>query len=236
MKLNCIIAEDEQIALKGIIGYAKKTELLNIVGTARTGTEAVGLIIEHQPDLAILDIQMPGITGLDLVQSIANPPMVIFTTAYPQYALEGFEVDALDYLLKPFDFSRFLKSVNRAVDRLVTIKGAGIEDDHCFLKVNKRLVKVYFNDMLYIESMGDYLRVHTTSEKLVIHSTLKQLEEILPSELFMQVHRSYLVRIEAVKVLDGNMLELGEVRLPIGPKYRDPFLKRLFGNEASKDI
>ena len=181
-----------------------------------------------------LDIQMPQITGIEFLKSLSNPPMVIFTTAYSNYALEGFELNALDYLLKPISLDRFMKAVNKALEQYDLINqesgssSAGADEDFFFVKADKKLVKVRYKDILYIEGLKDYVIIRLEEGRVITLQTMKSLEDKLPSQLFKRVHRSYIVALDKINALVGNMIELTEKgqakHIPVGKNYRDELL------------
>ena len=234
-KLNVIIVDDEPLAIDVMTSHVSKIPQLHLVKTCSNAFEANEAINAHPIDLIFLDIQMPQLTGIDFLKSLTNPPMVIFTTAYSNYAIEGFELDAVDYLLKPISFERFLKSVNRAIDEhaksTTTGKGTVAEKDadFIFIKADKKLIKVKYDDILYIEGLKDYVIIRLKDGSRVITlQTMKSLESKLPSDRFKRIHRSYIVGISKIEALVGNMIEVkekGQIKhLPVGKNYRDELL------------
>lgn len=230
--MNVIIIDDEPLALDVLETYIEKIPELTLVAKCRNAIEANKIIRENGIDLIFLDIQMPQITGIEFLKSLKNPPMVIFTTAYSNYALEGFELDALDYLLKPISLDRFMKAVNKALEQYrLTHPDEPFSDgdDFFFVKADKKLVKVRFRDILYIEGLKDYVIIRLEEGRVITLQTMKSLEEKLPSDQFMRIHRSYIVSLEKINALVGNMVELTEKgkpkQLPIGKNYRDELLE-----------
>ncbi|RMG84745.1 MAG: DNA-binding response regulator [Bacteroidetes bacterium] len=231
--MNTIIVDDEPLALDVLETYIEQMPELNLVQRCGNALEANDALKKHDIDLMFLDIQMPQLTGIDFLKTLSNPPVVIFTTAYPNYAIEGFELDALDYLLKPISLERFLKAANKAMDqiRLQRQEAAPEADgeDFIFVKADKKLVKVRYSDILYIEGLKDYVIIRLLDGKRVITlQTMKSLEEKLPEKLFKRIHRSYIVGLGNVDAVLGNMVEVTEKgqkkHLPVGKNYRDELL------------
>ncbi|MDX1409064.1 MAG: LytTR family DNA-binding domain-containing protein, partial [Saprospiraceae bacterium] len=213
--MNVIIVDDEPLALDVLETYIENVPEMHLVGKCTNALEANELIRKEDVDLLFLDIQMPQITGIEFLKSLANPPMVIFTTAYSNYALEGFELNALDYLLKPISLDRFMKAVNKALEQhdLMHNDGgtsASADEDFFFVKADKKLVKVRYKDILYIEGLKDYVIIRLEEGRVITLQTMKSLEEKLPASLFRRVHRSYIVALDKINALVGNMIELTE--------------------------
>ena len=236
-KLNTLIVDDEPLAIDVIKTFADQIPELEVVKCCSNAFEANEAINQQQIDLILLDIQMPQLTGIDFLKSLANPPMVIFTTAYDNYAIEGFELDAVDYLLKPISFDRFMKAINRAIDHYkkdhmgANISESREEDvDYIFIKADKKLIKVNFHEIVYIEGLKDYVIIKLSDgSRIVTLQTMKSLETKLPPEIFKRIHRSYIVGIEKIKAVVGNMIEVLEKdkpkHIPIGKNYRDGLLE-----------
>ena len=219
MKIKCIITDDEPIARKGLRGYIEKVDFLTLVGECEDAIQLNTILKTQQVDLVFLDIEMPEMTGLELLSNLISPPKVIIVSAYEQYALKGYEFNVVDYLLKPVSFDRFIKSVNRIHDLLQTDQKE--KNDYIFVKSNKLLKKILFKDILYIESMENYVVIQTVSCKEVVYTTLKQLYESLPEDIFQQTHRSYIVNIEKVTAIDGNQLTISSYQIPVARNFRD---------------
>ncbi len=229
--INTIIVDDEPLALDVLETYIEQVPELNLVQRCNNALEANEALKNHEVDLMFLDIQMPQLTGIDFLKTLTRPPLVIFTTAYPNYAIEGFELDAIDYLLKPISLERFMKAVNKATDQLqLQRREAPAEgDDFIFVKADKKLVRVKFSDVLYIEGLKDYVIIRMEGGKRVITlQTMKSLEEKLPPNLFKRIHRSYIVGIDKIEAVIGNMVEITEKgqkkHLPVGKNYREELL------------
>jgi len=242
MILNCIAVDDEPLALGLVSSFIEQTPFLNLVGRFSSAVEALRAIHAQKIDVLFLDIQMPDLNGIELARvldnSKTNKPRIIFTTAYNQFALEGYRVDALDYLLKPFNYEEFLHAANKAlaygelveksnatVTATATIPEERIEDEYLFLKVEYQLVRIALNDILYIEGLKDYVKVWLKSaEKPILSLTsLKSLEEKLPSKKFMRVHRSFIVSLDKINSITRNALQIGKVNITVGDQYKEAF-------------
>jgi two-component system LytT family response regulator len=230
MKLRCFAVDDEPLALKQMRSYIEQTPFLELLGGFKSAFAALEKINELQPDLLFVDINMPGLTGLEFIRSLSRPCMVIFTTAYEQYALEGFRVDAVDYLLKPIGYPDFLKAANKALK----LHEVGAKprpenqpggDDGLFVKADYRVVRIRFNEIKYIESMREYVRIHLTENAPVMTLlSMKSLEEKLPPRQFMRVHRSYIVNLNKINVIERNRIKFDkEVYIPVGEQYKEAF-------------
>jgi len=228
MKIKCIITDDEPIARKGLRGYIEKVDFLTLVGECEDAIQLNTILKTQQVDLVFLDIEMPEMTGLELLSNLISPPKIIIVSAYEQYALKGYEFNVVDYLLKPVSFDRFIKSVNRIHDLLQT--GPKDKNDYIFVKSNKLLKKILFKDILYIESMENYVVIQTVSCKEVVYTTLKQLYESLPEDIFQQTHRSYIVNIEKVTAIDGNQLTISSYKIPVARNFRDIIFNLILNN------
>lgn len=230
--INVIIVDDEPLAQEVLETYLEKMPQLELVAKCSNAFEANEALKEKEVDLMFLDIQMPGLTGIDFLRTVSNPPEVIFTTAYPNYALDGFELNALDYLLKPISMDRFLKACNKAIDKIDLQRrnegSSGTLDensDFFFVKADKKLVKVKFDEIIYVEGLKDYVIIRLEQERVITLQTMKSLEEKLPSDRFRRIHRSYIVNVNQIDAVMGNMVEVKEKgqtkHLPVGKNYRD---------------
>jgi DNA-binding LytR/AlgR family response regulator len=227
--INCLVVDDEPIARIGLLEHIKQVDFLNCIAACRSAIEATQWLQSKRVDLIFLDIQMPKLTGIDFVKNTPNPPLIIFTTAYPEYAVEGFELDILDYLLKPISFTRFYKASVKAYDYL-NLKNkyeANSQEDYFFIKCNQRIEKIKTSDVLYIEGMSNYIVVHTYHKKYITYLTFKGVEEQLPQQMFIRIHKSFLVSINAVKAIDGNEIVLEKLSLPISKTYKEDVLTRI---------
>lgn len=226
--INCLVVDDEPIAREGIMEYIRQIDYLNPVAQCKSAAEAAGLLQKHKIDLIFLDIQMPKLTGIEFLKALADPPLVIFTTAYSEYALEGFELDVVDYLLKPISFARFLKSVEKAQNYLhARSKEVSITQDFFFIKCNSKIEKILMADVIYIEAMANYVIIHTRQKKYITYLTFSGIEEQLPTELFVRIHKSFLVAISAIQTIDGNEVITSTMRLPLSKNYRNDVMSRI---------
>lgn len=233
--INVILVDDEPLALDVLETHLEKIPELNLVRKCANALEANDALRNNNIDLMFLDIQMPQLTGIDFLRTLANPPMVIFTTAYPNYAVQGFELDALDYLLKPISLERFIKATNKAIDQINLKKGGSATaevitegSDYIFVKADKKLIKVNYADIIYIEGLKDYVIIRMEASRVITLQTMKSLEEKLPAGNFKRIHRSYIVNVERINAIVGNMVEITEKgqakHLPIGKNYREELL------------
>lgn len=228
MKIKCIITDDEPMARKGLRGYIEKIDFLMLTGECEDAIQLNTLLKTQQVDLIFLDIEMPEMTGLELLSNLTNPPKVIIVSAYEQYALKGYEFEVVDYLLKPVSFDRFLKSANRIHDLLQTEQKDA--DDYIFVKSDKQLKKILLRDILFIESMENYVIIQTVSSKEIVYTTLKQIHESLPQDIFQQTHRSYIVNIDQVNAIDGNLLNVNSHKIPVARNLRDNVFNLILNN------
>ena len=246
--MNVIIVDDEPLALDVLETYIERMPDLHLIARCNNAFEANEALKNNEIDLMFLDIQMPQLTGIEFLKTLVKPPMVIFTTAYQQYAIEGFELNALDYLLKPISMDRFMKAVNKATEQYnlhnkevapSAQKAADTEGivlqadmpDYIFVKADKKLIRVRFADILYIEGLKDYVIIRTETGRVISLQTMKSLEDKLPTPQFVRVHRSYIVGMDKIQAIVGNMVEVIEKgqpkHLPIGKNYRDELLEMI---------
>ena len=227
--INCIIVDDEPLARQLLAGYIGQLPYLNCTAVCQSAVEAFAVLHQQKVDVIFLDIEMPGITGINFLRSLKTAPKVIFTTAYPNYAVDAFEIEAVDYLLKPITFERFVKAVQKLSANGGELSGkSSVEPNtHIFLKVDRRLVKVDFIDVIYIEAYGDYLKVHTPERTYITYMTLGKIEQILPSSTFIRIHRSTIINKSFIKFIEGNFVCVNDINLPIGLTYRDSLLENL---------
>ncbi len=235
MKISCLIVDDEPLAQDVLEAYVKNTPQLNLVGICNNAIEALEKMKLNQVDLIFLDIQMPEITGIDFLRTLKDPPMVIFSTAYQNYAVEGFELNAIDYLLKPFSLERFQKAVKKA-DELAKLKEEHHqrEDEYIFIKSDQKLQKVHYNDILFIEALADYVKIHTPEKRYITLQTMKNMEEKLPDKYFKRVHRSFIVSLDKIMSIVGGSVEVSGQRIPIGKNYKEAFFDTLEKNNILK--
>lgn len=234
MKLNCIIVDDEALARKGLEKYIKKIDFLELKGVCKNAMEANTAIKEGEIDLLFLDIEMPMLSGIDFLKSLKHTPKVIFTTAYSQYAIESFEFDVLDYLVKPISFERFLQAANKA-HRIISENSPSPKTESkkkegekfIFVKTDKQLVKLFLDDILFVESLQNYIRIHVGKQSYLTLVPLKKVFDILPRKTFLQVHRSFVISTTKVEAIVGNQILIGEHKIPIGRNLKEGVLKNL---------
>lgn len=234
MLINCIIIDDEPLARKGLKEYIADVGFLNLLAEFDNPVSAMELLNTGSVQLLFLDIQMPKITGPDFFKTLLHPPPVIFTTAYPQYALEGFEVNALDYLVKPISFERFLKAVIKAREfyevrqkNMTVPANENTATDHFFIKTENRLVKILFDELLFVEALQNYVMVHTKEKSYITYLTFKSVEDYLPADKFIKSHKSFIVSISGIDHIDGNEIKIGSQLIPISRNLKDALLDRI---------
>lgn len=237
--MNCVIIDDEPLAREGIASYVREVDFLHLTATCENPVELIKLLDQHEIHLIFLDIQMPKMNGIDFLKIVKNPPIVIITTAFPTYALEGFQLNVLDYLLKPVTFERFFKSVNKAKDyyQLITkplIAGAEKgeqQPDYFFIKSGSKYEKIQFADILYVEGMQNYVTIYTSKGKYLTLLNLKDLEQNLNGKSFIRVHKSYIVSIDKIAAIEGNEIFIESHRIPISRNYREQVIEKVVSNK-----
>lgn len=238
MKINCIAIDDEPLALEIIRDYCSKVPFLNLIRTFDNAVESIEFIRDNKLDLLFLDIQMEELTGIQLLHALKYRPHVIFTTAYDSYALQGFELDVIDYLLKPISFERFVKSADKVyekmhADEMLKVKTEPVvnpvssEEAYFFVKTETRMEKVRYGDVLYIEGMGDYWRIITTNKKIMTLLNYKKLEEMLPSKQFIRVHKSFIVAIDKIESIERNRIKIADRLIPVSETYHKQFFDQI---------
>lgn len=230
MKINAIIIDDEPVARKGLKEYISDIDFLHLAGEYDNALVANEIISSGMAQLLFLDIEMPKLTGLEFFKTLQNPPPVIFTTAYPQYALEGFEVNALDYLVKPISFDRFLKAVQKAKEYFEVREKNVTEvnrSDYFFIKADNKLVKIFYSDILFAEALQNYVLIHTAERKYMTYLTFKSLEGYLPADRFIRVHKSYIIAAEKIDSIEGNGIRIGQAHIPISRNLKDEAMEKL---------
>jgi DNA-binding LytR/AlgR family response regulator len=231
MKLKCIVVDDEPIARKLIEEFIGDIDFLELVGQAENPTKAITLLNNNVIDLIFLDINMPVINGINFLKSSKNTASIIMTTAYAEHAVEAFSLDVLDYLVKPIPFERFLKACNKAKEVYETKKYLAqttqTADDHFFIKCDTQIEKVLYNDLLYAESMMNYVLLYTSTRKMIVYITLKSLEDQLPPNLFVKVHKSFIVNRNKIKSIEGNMISIGSEKITISQNLREKVLNEI---------
>jgi DNA-binding LytR/AlgR family response regulator len=226
--IQCAIIEDEPLAQNILKKYIEDHPALELKAVCNNAEEAQKVLLRLDVELLFLDINLPKLSGISFLKTLPHQPLVIFTTAYPEYAVEGFELDAIDYLLKPFSFERFLKAANKAVQQL-NKKDIGDQAalSFIFLKADKKVHKVNLDDILYIEAAGDYIKVITESGQYIVNDTLKNLQEELPLVHFIRVHKSYIISRNKIKFFEGKYVKVGNADIPIGNSYKEEISNRL---------
>jgi two-component system LytT family response regulator len=225
--ITCIITDDEPFARKGLQGYVEKTNFFDLKAQCEDAMELSEVLKQQPVDLLFLDIQMPHLTGVEFIKSLQNPPKVIFTTAFKEYATDGFDLDVLDYLLKPISFERFMKAAFKAKDYFDQKGSGGIEMGYMFVKSEGKLEKVIFDEVLFVQGMENYVIIQTVNKKIITHSTLKAFGERLPRRKFLQTHKSYFVAYDKVSSIDGNMLDVDQHQVPISRQLREQVMQLL---------
>lgn len=235
MNIKCIIIDDEPLAIQVIENHLKNFDYFEVVNTFNNPLKAYAELEKEKIDVVFLDINMPQMTGFDFLDNLTDKPLIIITTAYREYAVKSFELNVLDYLVKPIPFNRFLKTINKIHQQLHQSTSAvevGLQQEpHMFLKVNKKLIKVNLNDILYIESLKDYIKVITKLGDYVVHKSLTAISEELPQSNFIRIHRSYTISINKINSLEGNTVEIANRTIPIGRNYLRIARERILNKE-----
>ncbi len=238
MLIKVVIIDDEPLARKGLKEYVTEVDFLQLVGEFDHPLKAADLISKGDVQLLLLDIQMPKITGIDFFKSLQQAPPVVFTTAYPQYALDGFELNALDYLVKPISFDRFLKAAMKAKEyyelrqQNKTAESAGQTD--FYIKADNRFVRIAFNDVQFVEALQNYVCIYTAEKKYISYLTMKSVEEYLPSSQFIKTHKSFIVNAAKIEAIDGNEIRIGEHHIPISRNEKEEVMEQLLKNKFLK--
>jgi DNA-binding LytR/AlgR family response regulator len=239
MKIKTIVIDDEPLAREGIKNYIKQVSYLEFEGGFPNPVSSLKRLEKQNVDLIFLDIQMPGMSGIEFIKTIKNPPMVIITTAFPDYAIEGFELEVIDYLLKPVSFQKFLKAANKAKsffeNKLRPGKNLSASpDEFFFIKSSGKYEKVNFKDVLFIEAMQNYVIVHTPHKKYIAYNTLKGILESLPDEQFIRVQKSFAVAVSKIDSIEGGIIKIGEHAIKIGRENKDAVINRIIKNKVLK--
>jgi DNA-binding LytR/AlgR family response regulator len=219
-----MVIDDEPIACKGLEEYITEVEFLSLINICDNAVKAYAFLHSEKVDLIFLDIEMPKLTGIEFLQSLKNPPAVIFITAYSDYALQGFELDVIDYLVKPVSFPRFLKAANKAKEFLTgrnTVRGNAVDKDYFFLKVDSKFEKIFYDDVLYFEALQNYVAIHLPGKKMISYITITQVESQLPEHLFMRVHKSYIVSLPKIQCLEGNTVIINQQQIPVSRNLKE---------------
>ncbi len=229
---NCLIVDDEPPAREVLKRYIHKLPMLQLAGECSNALQVIPFLHANRVDILFLDIRMPQLNGLELVSTLVNPPKIIFTTAYGEYALESYELQATDYLLKPIKFERFVKAVNRAMPNLASAKvitelAASNEDGFLYFRADRKMVKVILKDILYVESLKDYVKIITTDGQVTTKYSMAALEAMLPSNSFLRIHRSFIIATDKLASYTNSFVQIGSIELPIGKMYQHEVLRKL---------
>jgi len=235
MKINCLIIDDEPLAINVIKNYLEPIENYDVINTFTNPIEGLNFLKNNKVDVLFLDINMPVLDGINFLKSLENPPLVIITSAYSEFAIETYELDVLDFLVKPVEFPRLMKALNKAGKRLEIknnpLQESSVESPFIFLKIDKkRMKKIFLNEILVIESLKDYLKISTLTGKYIIHSTLSDFTDLLPERNFLRIHRSFTVAIDKIDAVEGNSVEIEGIRYVIGRSYMDHVKQRILNS------
>ena len=238
MKLKCIIIDDEPIARKVLQEFIEEIDYLELAGQAENSLKAMSLLNNNDIDIIFLDINMPKINGIEFLKTTKLNASIIMTTAYTDYAVEAFGLEVLDYLVKPIAFDRFLKACNKAKETEGLKKTIQVQptkaNDHFFVKYNNQIEKIFYDDLAYAEAMLNYVMLYTNSKKMMVYVTIKSLEEQLPADSFIKVHKSFIVNILKVKSIEGNMINIAEAKIPISQNLRDTVINKIVKDKMIK--
>jgi len=233
MNIRCLIIDDEPLAQRVIEKYAENIPFLEIVQKCNNAVEAIEVLHNQEVDLLFLDINMPRLSGMDFLKTLKNAPLVIITTAYAEYAIQGYELDVVDYLMKPFPFDRFYKAIQKAEE---LIKGRELphvepkeahrpEETFIFVKSSKKTYKVNLDEILYIEALGDYVKIYTNEKMIISYQSLKNIEALLPAASFPRIHKSFIIALSRIDLIEGNHVKIRERQIPIGTNFKNDFEK-----------
>lgn len=237
MNIECIVIDDEPLAIEKLTGYIQQIPFLDLKSSFENAIDALEYLRDKHVDLVFLDIQMDTFTGIQLLEILRNPPKIILTTAYDQYALKGYELDVSDYLLKPISFERFLKAVNKVGAEIWARKGSGHQGQQSvqepqgngfiFVKADYHMHKIKLDDIQFIEGMKDYLRIHLPNERIMTLMSFMKMEKVLPANKFMRVHKSFIVSLDKIERIERNIIMIGPHKIPVGNKYKKEFMDYL---------
>ncbi|MDQ2177916.1 LytTR family DNA-binding domain-containing protein [Marinifilum sp. D714] len=233
MKIKCIIVDDEVHARKVLEKFISDIPHLKLVKSCKNALEAMQVLNNQDIDAMFLDINMPKVTGLSFLENLRHPPAVVITTAYREYAVEAFDLDVIDYLHKPIPFPRFLKAISKIEEKLKskteqTLISSTLDtnrqEEFIFIKADKKTIKLNFDDIVYIEGLGDYIKIHVKKKTIISKLTIKKMEELLPSDIFPRIHKSFIISLKNIVAIEGNQIEIGDTKIPIGQIYRKSFM------------
>jgi DNA-binding LytR/AlgR family response regulator len=233
MKIKCLIIDDEPLAQRVLERYTRDVPSLELVQKCNNALDAIEILKEQKIDLIFLDINMPKLTGLEFLRSLKHPPLVIITTAYAEFAIQGFELDVVDYLMKPFGLERFIKAIHKAQDMLKPRELPHpekalpelLEDQYIFVKSSKKTYRINLNDILYVEALGDYVKIYTTGRMIISYHSMKNIETLLSPRQFPRIHKSFIVSLSKIELIEGNQVKLKDRYIPIGTNYKAEFEK-----------
>jgi len=234
MKINCIIVDDEPLARKGLAEYVSEVDFLDLKALCSSSTEANKSLNQQKTDLVFLDIQMPGLNGIEFLKTMKTKPMVILTTAYSEFALEGYELDVLDYLVKPISFNRFLKACNKAKEYYEFVHNKNTGNSHFFIRCDNRFERIDHDKLLFVEAMENYVVLQTTTQKFISYLTLKSVENYLPQQSFIRVHKSFIVSLSKIERIDGNEVKIGIHSIPISRNLKDEVMNNVVNKNLLK--
>jgi DNA-binding LytR/AlgR family response regulator len=237
MKLNCLIIDDEPMARKGLEEYIADTDFLHRVASCETAIKSSAFLSGQKVDLIYLDIHMPKLSGIDFLKTLKHPPLTILTTAFPDYALEGYTLDVIDYLLKPITFDRFLKASRKALEFLELKNRAQsppTDSDYFFVRCDNKYEKIFFDDVSHIEALQNYAIIHALGRKLITYITLTSLENQLPADRFIKVHKSFIVSVSHVTAIEGHEIIMAQARIPVSRTLHDEVIQKILGNHLFK--
>ena len=224
-QFSCLIVDDEPLAIKILERYCAKIQQIQHLGSYTSPLEAMQVLQKQQVDVLLLDINMPDLSGISLVKALSEPPAVIFTTAYPEYAVQGFELEAVDYLVKPISFERFLKAINK-LNKQIPLSSSKIKET-LVVKADRRIYTLALEDILYVQAYGDYVKIVTDKQTIVPKAKLSDIEKELPEPNFLKAHRSYIIKVKAIEFIEGNQVNIAGQKIPISNKYKNTLLNRL---------
>lgn len=233
-KIRCVITDDEPFARKGLEKYSESIDFLEVIALCEDALELNTVLNNQVVDLIFLDINMPHISGLDFLKGLKDPPKVVFTTAYEKYALDGYDLEIVDFLLKPISFERFLKACNKARREIHTVDEPGVSNDHFFIKTDGRIERILIRDILFLESMQNYVKIHTHSQQYITHLTLKSAMEYLAGFAFIQPHKSYFVAMDKIESIADAHIIIGANRIPISRHTRSEVMEQILNNRLLK--
>jgi DNA-binding LytR/AlgR family response regulator len=225
--MNCLIVDDEEMSRNMVKHFVEQTESLNLIGICADGVEASVILNKADIDLIFLDVEMPGMSGYELIKSLTNPPEIVLITAKKDHAAEAFEYRVTDYLVKPITYPRFLQAISRVKENLEGLENNKSKSTELYVRTDSKIVKVSFSDVTYIEALADYIMIFTHNNKYIVHSTMKGFQSRLPSDQFVRVHRSYIVNKEKIESIENLFIVINKKFIPIGASYKDDFMKKL---------